>query len=100
MQTVKYTTGREVEVDDGLNGPKQRQTRRLGPRGVLGKTVTRKMVNFFVCFKENLLTIFLHVYMAGLHYTSVHPNSPPHAYVAPHNGGSGSKLTMSSPLPM
>ena len=50
MQTVKYTTGREVEVDNGLNGPKRRQTRRLGPRGVLGKTVTRKMGEFFCLF--------------------------------------------------
>ena len=50
MQTVKYTTGREVEGDDGLNGPKRRQTRRLGPRGVLRKTVTRKMGEFFCLF--------------------------------------------------
>ena len=50
MQIMKYTTGREVEGDDDLNGPKRSVWRRLGPRGVLGKTAITKMGEFFCLF--------------------------------------------------
>ena len=56
---MKYTTGREVEGDDDLNVPKRSVWHHLGPRGVLGRMVIRKMGDFFLSVL-NLLNHFFY----------------------------------------